>query len=96
VKHLVVERGLPLSSYMLFFQISLFIYSSQSETCKKIAVLIMLVSSLATKFGVIDSNMRRSKCSEYVLYRIQASTNLIYSALLAFSEILPIPTSTAT
>jgi len=77
-----------LSLYTLIFQIALFLHSSDSSICKNISVFVMIVMALFTKFVVIEHCLRRSKSSEYTIFRIQSSVNLIYTSIIAYKQIL--------
>lgn len=46
--------------------------------------MVMIVVVLGCRFGVMDRKLRRSRCLEYTLFRIQSSLNLIYVAFIVF------------
>lgn len=74
--------------YTLIYQIFLTMYQIDDYQCKIFTLFVMATSSLVTKFSVIDSKLRRSKCMEYTIFKIHASTNLLCNAFLIFHTIL--------
>lgn len=84
---LLVERGLPVSCHLLFFDASLLLYSSSSIKYHRLSLILMIMSSVYTKFYILDSPWRRFKSLEFTLFRIQGCFNLLYVALIVANQL---------
>jgi preprotein translocase subunit SecE len=89
-KQLMKQDGMPINFGLLCWDLVLCWYERNTvdETINNIPIIVFLiVIGIINRFWILDGVYKRSKCSEYHIYSVMSSINLIYTTTIGFLEV---------